>query len=170
MTADAETIWAQAVERIREEVPAGTFNLWFSEVHASDVDPAATRCAERNLGSSGSVSTGDLYDALPASLRGRVDVLAANAPYVPTATIATMPREARDHEARVALDGGSDGLDLQRRIAREAPAWLSPHGRVLVETSEAQAESTAELLREAGLRVRTLRSRALDATVVLGRR
>ncbi|HEY0948978.1 putative protein N(5)-glutamine methyltransferase, partial [Nocardioides sp.] len=82
-----------------------------AEVHAADIDPAAVACARRNLPVD-RVHEGDLYDALPGSLRGRVDVVAANAPYVPTAAIATMPPEARDHEHRVALDGGPDGLDL----------------------------------------------------------
>jgi release factor glutamine methyltransferase len=140
-----------------------------AEVHAADLDPMATRSARRNLGEIGHVHTGDLYDALPSELRGRVDVLAANAPYVPSAAIVTMPREARDHEARVALDGGADGLDLHRRIAREAAGWLSPRGRVLIETSSGQADRTAALLQEADLRVRIVRSADLDATVVLGR-
>ena len=63
---------------------------------------------------------GDLYDALPAELAGRVDLLAVNAPYVPTDEIALMPTDARDHEHRIALDGGRDGLDLHRRVANGA--------------------------------------------------
>ena len=55
--------------------------------------------------------------ALPAGLRGRVDLLLVNAPYVPTAAIALMPPEARLHEPRTALDGGPDGLHLHRRVA-----------------------------------------------------
>ena len=61
-------------------------------------------------------------------LLGRIDVLAVNAPYVPTDEIAMMPPEARDHEARVALDGGGDGLDVHRRVAASARAWLAPGG------------------------------------------
>ena len=95
------------------------------EVHAADVDPVATACAATNLGDRGHVHTGDLYAALPDDLRGRVDVLVANAPYVPTDAIGTMPPEARDHEPRVALDGGGDGLDVQRRIIAR-PATGSP--------------------------------------------
>jgi release factor glutamine methyltransferase len=58
---------------------------------------------------------------------------------VPTDDIALMPPEARDHEPRAALDGGSDGLDILRRVVLEAPPWLSPAGVVLVEVSEQQA-------------------------------
>ncbi|MGZ4777439.1 MAG: putative protein N(5)-glutamine methyltransferase, partial [Oryzihumus sp.] len=98
-----------------------------AELWAADVDPVAVRCAERNLAAfGGRAFAGDLYDALPAGLRGRVDVLVANAPYVPTAEIAMMPPEARDHELTAALDGGADGVDVQRRVAAAAPDWLAP--------------------------------------------
>lgn len=141
------------------------------ELHAADVDPAAVRCARRNLGPvGGQVHEGDLYSALPDSLRGRVDVLVANAPYVPTDSIGMMPPEARLHEPRVALDGGSDGLDVQRRIVGEATLWLAPGGRLLIETSVRQAPATAALLRDAGLSARTFQSEEFDATVVLGSR
>ena len=138
------------------------------ELYLSDIDEAATRCAALNVGTRGTVLTGDLFDPLPASLRGRVQVLAVNAPYVPTSSIALMPPEARLHEARVALDGGDDGLDVQRRVVEGAPRWLSPTGTLLVETSERQAESTAGLFRAGGLVPRVLRSSELDATVVAG--
>jgi len=122
------------------------------EVFAVDVDPAAVACARHNLPPS-RVFEGDLYDGLPPELRGAVDVVVANAPYVPTDAIALMPREARDHEHRVALDGGPDGLAVQRRVIAEAPAWLGPRGQVLVETGRSQLEATSTALREAGFEV-----------------
>ena len=69
-------------------------------------------------------------------LRGSVDVLVANVPYVPTADIAMLPREARDHEPRASLDGGEDGLDMLRRLAARATEWLRPGAHLLVETSD----------------------------------
>ena len=66
------------------------------EVHAADLDPAAVRCARRNV--EGEVYEGDLFDALPPSLRGRAQTLLVNTPYVPTGEIALLPPEARDHE------------------------------------------------------------------------
>ena len=123
-----------------------------TEAYAVDVDPAAVACARRNL-PPGRVFEGDLYDALPLTLRGRVDVVVANAPYVPTDAIALMPREARDHEHRVALDGGPDGLAVQRRVIAGAPAWLRPGGHVLVETGRSQLEGTSTALRAAGFEV-----------------
>jgi release factor glutamine methyltransferase len=135
----------------------------------ADLDPAAVRCARRNLPPD-TVFEGDLFEALPATLRGGVDVLVANAPYVPTDALPLMPVEARRFEARMALDGGDDGLDVQRRIAVEAPLWLTPGGVLLIETSGAQANGTADIMRDAGLRPRIVASKRLDATVVLGSR
>ena len=124
-----------------------------SEVHAADVDAAAVACARLNLEPlGGDVHHGDLDGALPRDLCGRVDVLVANLPYVPTGDVASMPAEARDHEPRVALDGGPDGLDLFRRVAAAAPGWLAPGGTVLVESSAAQAVAAAALFETSGLR------------------
>ncbi|MGR6966381.1 putative protein N(5)-glutamine methyltransferase [Geodermatophilus sp. URMC 61] len=139
------------------------------ELHAADVDPVAVRCARRNLEPAGGrVHQGDLYAALPAALRGRVDLLAVNAPYVPSAAVALMPPEARDAEPRAALDGGPDGTDLQRRVAADARSWLAPGGTLLVETSARQAPLTATAVRAGGLRAAVVRDEERDATVVLG--
>ncbi len=138
------------------------------EVHAADLDPVAVAVARRNL-ASGAVHGGDLFDALPAELRGRVAVLTANAPYVPTASIGLMPPEARDHEPRSALDGGADGVDVHRRIAAGAPAWLAPGGVLLIETSVRQAPATAAAMAAAGLRAEVVRDDDLDGTVAVGR-
>lgn len=139
------------------------------ELHSSDVDPAAVVCARRNiLPLGGEVHEGDLYDPLPARLRGRVQVLAVNAPYVPSAVIGTMPQEARVHEPRASLDGGADGLDVQRRVVAAAPQWLAPGGHLLIETSRRQAHYTVELFIRNGLTARILSSEELDATVVVG--
>jgi release factor glutamine methyltransferase len=120
------------------------------QLHAADLDTDAVDCARRNL-RGGEVHHGDLYDALPAELAGRVDLLAVNAPYVPSDQIALMPPEARDHEHRIALDGGRDGLDLHRRVANGARAWLRAGGTLLIETSRPQADGTAAACRAAGM-------------------
>lgn len=141
------------------------------ELHASDIDPAAVRCALRNVTAAGGhVYEGDLYEPLPATLRGRVDILVANVPYVPTEVIRMLPPEARIHEARVALDGGVDGLNVQRRVAAAAPEWLAPGGHLLVETSERQAKQTIEIFARNGLIPQMAHSNELDATVVIGTR
>jgi release factor glutamine methyltransferase len=137
------------------------------ELHAADVDPAAVACARRNL-PAGSVHLGDLFDALPAEVRGRVAVLVANVPYVPSDAVGLLPPEARDHEPRVALDGGLDGLDVARRVVAGAPAWLEPGGSLLFETGAAQAGSAAGIVAAAGLVPRVETDDELGATVVVG--
>jgi release factor glutamine methyltransferase len=141
------------------------------ELYATDIDPAAVRCAGRNLGSLpglAGVLEGDLYEPLPTSLVGRVHLLLANAPYVPTGAIPLMPPEARLYEPLVALDGGSDGLDVQRRIIAAARRWLAPHGRLLVETSRGQASASVAAFQQHGLEAQVVISDELDATVVIG--
>jgi release factor glutamine methyltransferase len=137
------------------------------DLYAADVDPHAVACARRNIDPE-RVFVGDLYAPLPTGIRHRVDVLVANAPYVPTDAIGMMPPEARLYEARVALDGGADGLDVQRRIAAGAPQWLKPGGHLLIETSEQQAPHLADVFSESGLLARVADSDAFDATVVIG--
>ncbi|MFE0178188.1 putative protein N(5)-glutamine methyltransferase [Streptomyces sp. NPDC059002] len=141
------------------------------ELYAADIDPAAVRCARRNVGDAGGVVyEGDLYDPLPAGLRGRVGILLANVPYVPTGEVGLLPAEARVHEARVALDGGSDGLDVLRRVTEEAPGWLAPGGHLLFETSESQVPAARDAVERAGLVARVVEDEEWYATVVIGTR
>jgi release factor glutamine methyltransferase len=143
--------------------------LGSAELHAADLEPAAVACARENVAAvGGQVYEGDLYDPLPATLRGRVHVLVVNAPYVPTAEIALLPSEARLHEPAIALDGGTDGAAIHRRVAAGAAAWLSPGGKLLIETSERQAGLTAAAMRASGLVAAVASDDDLAATVVLG--
>jgi release factor glutamine methyltransferase len=139
-----------------------------AEVHAADIDPAAVGCARRNL-PGGQVYQGDLYEPLPAALRGRVAVLVANVPYVPSGEIRFLPPEARAHEPRAALDGGADGLDVLRRVAAGAPQWLTPGGYLLIEINERQAPSARAAMTASGLITRIASSEDLNASVVIGR-
>jgi release factor glutamine methyltransferase len=139
------------------------------ELHSADIDPAAVRCARRNVAAAGGrVHLGDLYEALPGELRGRVGILAANVPYVPSGEVGLLPAEAREHEPLIALDGGGDGLDVLRRVAAEAPGWLAPDGCLLVETSERQSAQALAVLTAAGLDAALTVSEDLGATVVAG--
>ncbi|HEX6338313.1 MAG TPA: putative protein N(5)-glutamine methyltransferase [Jiangellaceae bacterium] len=138
-------------------------------LHAADVDPASVACARLNLAPwGGHVYQGDLFAALPSHLHRRVDVLVANVPYVPTAQIGMLPREARLYEPRLSLDGGVDGLDVLRRVAAEAPGWLAPRGHLIVETSQPQSSAALELLDRAGLPARVITDSELGATAVIG--
>ncbi|AGP58001.1 putative protein N(5)-glutamine methyltransferase [Streptomyces rapamycinicus] len=141
------------------------------ELYAADIDPVAVRCARRNVGAAGgTVYEGDLYEPLPAALRGRVDVLLANVPYVPTEEVGLLPPEARVHEARVALDGGADGLDVLRRVTAGAGGWLTPGGSLLFETSGRQAATAMAIVAEGGMEPRLAECDELDATVIIGTR
>lgn len=138
-------------------------------LYAVDLDAASVACARRNLRPyRGRVYRGDLLDPLPAALQGRIDVLVANVPYVPTGAIELLPPEARLHEPRLALDGGADGLDVLRRLAPGASRWLAPGGHLLVETGRRQAPVAAGILSGAGLTPRVVHDDDLDATVALG--
>lgn len=140
------------------------------ELHACDLEPAAVACARHNLRGIGRVYQGDLFAPLPRHLEGRVDTVTANVPYVPTAAIATLPAEAREHEPRSALDGGGDGLELARRVVAGAPRWLRPGGHLVIETGRHQAGRAAAVFTAGGLATRTDSSSRWDVAVLVGTR
>ncbi|RZS59888.1 release factor glutamine methyltransferase [Xylanimonas ulmi] len=141
-------------------------------LHAADVDPAASACAARNLADLGAaVHTGDLDAPLPPTLRGRVDLLLCHAPYVPTAAIALLPPEAREHEPVRALDGGADGLAVLRRVIAAAPTWLAHDGALLFELGDGRQLTAARaLLAQAGLRAQVHEDDETAAMVVVATR
>lgn len=132
---------------------------------AVDISAEAMACASRNVPFA-DLYCGDLFDPLPISLRGKVDLLVANLPYVPTSAVSMMPPEARLHEPLAALDGGADGLDVLRRVAESAPDWLAHGGHVLIEIGAAQADAALAAL--AGLSPIVVSDDELGATVVIG--
>ena len=139
------------------------------DLYSADVDPAAVRCARGNVAAvGGRVFLGDLFEPLPTALRGRVEILTANAPYVPTGAIGMMPPEARLHERLVALDGGPDGLAVVRRVAAQVRDWLAPGGHLLVEANERQAPEAAECFARNGLTPRIASSEEFGTTLVVG--
>lgn len=134
-------------------------DLW-----ATDLDDLSVDYATRLL-PPGRVFRGDLFDGLPVALR--FDLIVANAPYVPSARVALMPAEARDHEPLSALDGGDDGLAIQRRMAGAASRWLTPVGRFVTEIGEPQIESATSIYRSAGFDVTISRDEDLDTTALI---
>ncbi len=151
---------------IRESLSTSTSKS-APEIYAADIDRAAVATARRNLPPPTVVICGDLFDPLPDTLRGLVDVIVCNTPYVPTDAIGSMPPEARLFEAQLALDGGDDGLDVQRRVAAAAMEWLAPGGHVLVEASERQAPHSVELFEREGFASRAEYSDEYDTTIVV---
>jgi release factor glutamine methyltransferase len=125
------------------------------EVWASDASADALAVARANLaglGRRGSVVRlveGDWFAALPDDLRGRIDVLVSNPPYV--ADDDRLPPAVEDWEPVRALRAGPDGLDDLTHIIREAPAWLAPAGTLVLEIGETQGAAVTELARAAGL-------------------
>ena len=89
------------------------------------------------------------------SIDGKFRLIASNPPYIPSADIDGLDSEVKDHEPRMALDGGRDGLDFYRRIAAEAPSYLEDGGYLLLETGDGQAEAVAAMLR--GFRTKIVR-------------
>lgn len=118
-----------------------------ARVLGTELDPVACRCAAVN---GVEVHTGHLADPLPKELVGRVDVVVGVVPYVPTAAVDLLSRDARDHEPRQALDGGPDGLDLLRPAVEAAGALLRPGGVLLLELGAEQDAALAPTLDAAG--------------------
>ncbi|HWD79390.1 MAG TPA: putative protein N(5)-glutamine methyltransferase [Kribbella sp.] len=138
-------------------------------LYAADVEPSAVRCAWRNVAPyGGSVYQGDWFDALPDPLRGRIDVLLSNVPYVPTDEIRLLPAEARLYEPHVTLDGGADGLANLRRVMAGAVDWLTPGGHVYVEMSDQQAPLAQAVMVAAGFGAEVVTDDDLGANVVHG--
>lgn len=136
---------------------------------ASDIDPVAVRCARKNLSAfDATVLESDLFDTFPDEVRGKIDVLVANAPYVPSDEIEMMPRDSRLFEPRISLDGGENGLEIHRQIAAEAASWLASGGHLLIEISERQAQQAEEIMLTNGLIPRVVTSDEFDVTVVIG--
>ena len=124
-----------------------------ARVVAIDSSPAAAAVARRNaealgLGDRVRVVAADLLTTLADA---RADLIVANLPYMPTATLATLSPEVSRHEPVAALDGGVDGLDLIRRLIATAGSRLANGGVVVLETAgETQATAVVELMRTAG--------------------
>jgi release factor glutamine methyltransferase len=136
-------------------------------VLATDVDPAAVACARRN---GVRALQGNLDEPLPASVRGRVDVMTSVVPYVPAEELHLLPRDVLAHEPRHALDGGPGGTKFLEKVARSSADWLAPGGRVLLELGGDQAGAVAGTMEGAGLSdIRVHRDRDGDDRAIEGR-
>ncbi|MBV9659779.1 MAG: peptide chain release factor N(5)-glutamine methyltransferase [Acidimicrobiales bacterium] len=119
----------------------------FARVVGSDIDPTACECAAAN---GVEVYHGYLADPLPAELVGRADVVTAVVPYVPTDQMDYLPRDVREWEPRLALDGGPAGMAVLEPAVQAAASLLRVGGSVLFEVGGDQAERMAPLLGHTG--------------------
>jgi release factor glutamine methyltransferase len=116
-------------------------------VLATDIDPIAVGCARRN---GVDALLGDLDDPLPRTHLGRVDVLTAVVPYVPTEKLHLLPRDVLAYEPGRALEGGPGGTVLLDRAVVAAGRWVAPRGMVLLEIGGDQAGAVEATLGTAG--------------------
>jgi len=123
-------------------------NAPHTDVHAVDVSNEALTLARENTSANnldGQITfhQGDGFAAVPQG--SSFDLIVSNPPYIALAEIATLEPEVRDFDPRAALDGGEDGLDFYRLLAREARVYLKPHGRLMLEFGDGQAEDLKKI-------------------------
>ena len=122
-------------------------------LHALDISESALKLARENadrhrVSDRIQFHLGDGFTALPA--QAQFDLIVSNPPYIPSAEIETLQAEVRNHDPRLALDGGPDGLGFYRRLATESGHWLQPSGRLMVELGDGQATAAHGLFTTAG--------------------
>lgn len=116
-------------------------------LYASDISSDALAVARRNAEYHGVADritflTGLLFEPLAQfGLEGTVDLIVSNPPYIPRDTLEHLPREVRDFEPHLALDGGIDGMEIHRRIIEEAPRYLKSGGTLMMEMGADQSAS-----------------------------
>ncbi|MFN2462985.1 MAG: class I SAM-dependent methyltransferase [Candidatus Dormibacteria bacterium] len=144
-----------------------------SQVWATEVDAGALRWARRNLDAhpNSTLLAGDLFQPLPPSLRDGVDVVVGCLPYVPTASLATLPADFLAHEPAIAFDGGEDGLALVRRAIDDGRKWLRGGAWMVLEIGAGQGDPATRFARELGYReVQVRLDGDGDEAMVVGRR
>jgi release factor glutamine methyltransferase len=122
-------------------------SVWATDASSEACDVARLNAEALQVDARVTVRQGDLFAPLPKG--ALFDVVSANPPYVKTGELDALPLEVK-REPHVALDGGADGLDLTRRIARQAGEWLKPGGLLALEISDTQGEPVRALLADTG--------------------
>lgn len=145
--------------------------VYATELSSAAIEVARLNAARHDVGQRVFFFLGDLLRPLAGlALSGRVDLIAANLPYIAADELVALPRQVRLYEPAAALDGGADGLDLYRRLLPAAADLLKPGGRLLMEIGCGQREAMADLLRRAGWKVEFLQDLAgLDRLAVAAR-
>ena len=124
-----------------------------AEVTMTDVSDAALEVAKENAEANKAevrIIKSDMFEGLDPG--EKFTMIVSNPPYIPSEVIGELDTEVKDHDPLIALDGGKDGLDFYRIIAKEAPEHLLPGGHLLLEIGYDQGETVPALLAEAGFR------------------
>ena len=117
--------------------------VWAGDISSEALALARANAARHSVQDRIQFIESDGFDGLPADLR--FDLIVSNPPYIATAEIATLQPEVRDHDPRLALDGGADGLDFYRRLAEQGGARLNAGGKIMVELGDGQAAAVTEI-------------------------
>jgi release factor glutamine methyltransferase len=118
--------------------------VWATDISSLACDVARENALRLGLAERVAIGEGDLFAGVPAQLRGEIDLVVANPPYIPSADLAQLPSEVGGHEPHLALDGGPDGLGVARRIWSEARQWLKPGGAIALELDEGRVSSAGK--------------------------
>lgn len=166
----SEWLAKQAIKRLRPRrdpvhvdlatgigpVPIGVARaLPRAEVFGVDIDKAAIKLARQNAKTLGAANVrfaaGNMFDPLPASIKGRVNVITIHPPYVPDDEVEDLPEEIKRFEKRTTLtDGSKDGLGLVRKVSYEGREWLAPGGWLLIEIIPSEWNRVRPIMRDAG--------------------
>lgn len=144
-------------------------------VHATDINPLAVQLTKHNAHTLGAearihVQQGSRFDPLPAHLKGQVDLVVSNPPYIRAEDIPGLAAEVADHDPVEALDGGPDGLVFYRALASSVGEWLRPGGHVAVEIGDEQGQDVEDIFAASGLEdIRVIRDYADRDRVVTAR-
>lgn len=149
-----------SVLKLGEKMCRGTLNGT-----GVDLSEEALQVAEENAREL-QVEAAFLHSDLFTEVKGQYDMILSNPPYIEKAVVETLEAEVRDHEPRMALDGGEDGLDFYRKIAEESVQYLKTGGRLLFEIGYDQGEAVSSLMKEHFAEVRVIQDLAgLDRVV-----
>jgi len=132
-----------------DESPRGSLTVWMTDVSDDALDVARANAAGIGLAASGArFAQGSWFEALPIELRGKIDLIVSNPPYVAVGDPDLEP-SVEKWEPHLALFGGDDGLDAYREIIAGAKEWLAPGGSIALEIGHRQSASVLGLLDQA---------------------
>ena len=150
---------------IADEFPDA--EVWGTDIQKEGLQLARTNAKRLGI-KNANFRQGDMYGALPARLRGRVDLITGHVPYVPLGELEDLPAEVKDHEpVHTLTDNTADGLSLIKHAVDEGAAWLKPGGWLLLEMSDDTAPKAKRFIKRAGYEEPTVATDEDDLSVVV---